>query len=85
MANGYADDNFIEHQAAYTIGQAFGELQAAQKPPERGVRQLTPQQALDRAYRLVGRAFQLYMRGGLTKEQAGQRIVELAQLFSSLE
>ena len=85
MANGYVDDDFIEHQAAYTVGQAFGQLQAAQKPHERGVRQLTPEQAFNRAHQLVGRAFQLYMRGGLTKEQAGQRIVELAKLFSSLE
>ena len=84
MLSGYVDDA-IENQAAYTIGQAFGQLQAAQKPPERGVRQLTPQQAFDRAHKLVGRAFQLYLRGGLTKEQAGQRIVQLAQLFSSLE
>jgi hypothetical protein len=81
--NGY---DSIESQAAYAVGQAFGQLQAAQKPHERGVRrQLTPQQAFDRAHKLVGRAFQLYMRGGLTKEQAGQRIVQLAQLFSSLE
>jgi hypothetical protein len=60
-------------------------MQATQKPHERGVRQLTPQQAFDRAHKLVGRAFQLYTRGGLTKEQAAQRIVGLTQLFSSLE
>jgi hypothetical protein len=84
MQSGNVDD-FIEHQAAYTIGQALGQMQAAQRPHERGVRQLTPQQALDRAHKLVGRAFQLYLRGGLTKEQAAQRIVELTQLFSSLE
>jgi hypothetical protein len=84
MLSGYVDET-TENQAAYTIGQALGQLQAVQKPHERGVRQLTPQQALDRAHKLVGRAFQLYLRGGLTKEQAAQRIIGLAQMFSSLE
>ena len=79
-------DGYVgEANAAYLVGQALGKIQASQRPHERGVRQLTPQQALDRAHKLVGRAFQLYLRAGLTKEQAGQRIVQLSQLFSSLE
>ena len=62
------------------------------QPHQRGMRgvhgmrrQMTPQQAVERAGRSVGRAFQLYLRAGLTKEQAVQRIVALAQTFGSLE
>jgi hypothetical protein len=66
--------------------------QPPQQPQQRGMggmqrmhRQMTPQQAVERAGRSVGRAFQLYLRAGLTKEQAVQRIVALAQTFGSLE
>jgi hypothetical protein len=46
---------------------------------------MTPQKAAERAGRSVGRAFQLYLKSGLTKEQAVQRIMALAQTFGSLE
>ena len=81
----------LDEQAAYLVGQALGQLQAGQQAGqqpryERGVRrQMTPQQAQERAGRFLGRAFQLYLQGGLTKEQATQRIVQLAQMFGSLE
>lgn len=84
MLSGLVDYD-TENQAAYIVGQALGQLQAAQQPQERGVRQLTSQQAFDRAHKLVGRAFQLYLRGGLTQQQAAQRIVALAEMFSALE
>lgn len=74
-----------DDQAAYYVGQALGQLQQPQQPPQRGVRQMTPQRAAESAGRSVGRAFQLYLRAGLTKEQAIQRIVALAQTFGSLE
>lgn len=74
-----------DHEAAYLIGQAVAQLQQPYQPHQRGRRQFTPQQAADRAHRSVGRAFQLYLQSGLTKEQAGQRIMQLAQTFSSLE
>ena len=37
-------------------------------------RQTTPQEAQERAGRFLGCAFQLYMQGGLTKEQAAQHL-----------
>ena len=76
---------FEDQQAAYLVGQAMGQLQQPQMPHQRGERQMTPQKATERAGRSVGRAFQLYLRAGLTKEQAVQRIVGLAQTFGSLE
>jgi hypothetical protein len=73
----------LDDQVAYLVGQAMGHLQG--QPPQRGVRQMTPQKAVERASRSVGRAFQLYLQAGLTQAQAVQRIVALAQTFGSLE
>jgi hypothetical protein len=75
----------LDNQAAYLVGQAMGQLQQPQQSHQRGQRQMTPQKAAERASRSVGRAFQLYVKAGLTKEQAVQRIVALAQTFGSLE
>lgn len=75
----------LDDHAAYYVGQAMAHLQQPQRPPQRGTRQMTPQLATERASRSVGRAFQLYLTAGLTKEQAIQRIVSLAQTFGSLE
>lgn len=76
----------LDEHAAYFIGQAVASYQTAQRPPERGTRrQTTPQEAQERAGRFLGRAFQLYMQGGLTKEQAAQKILALTQMFASLE
>ncbi len=66
-----------DDQAAYLVGQAMGHMRQA--------RQLDPQQAAERAGRSVNRAFRLYMKAGLTKEQAIQRIISLAQTFGSLQ
>lgn len=76
---------FEDQEAAYYVGQALGQLQQPQQPHQRGRRQITPQQATESAERSVGRAFQLYLRAGLTKEQAMQRIIGLAQTFGALE
>ena len=82
----------LDAQAAYFVGQALGHIHVGSNGGffdlPRGVqqqRQLDPQQATERAGRLVERAFQLYLQGGLTREQAVQRILSLAQTFGSLE
>jgi hypothetical protein len=75
----------FDDEAAYLVGQAMGQLQQPYQPHQRGRRQITPQQAAERAGRSVGRAFQLYLQSGLTKEQAMQKIMSLAQTFGSLE
>lgn len=74
-----------DQEAAYYVGQAMAQLQQPQQPPQRGQRQMTPQKAAERAGRSVGRAFKLYLQSGLTKEQAMQRIIGLAQTFGSLQ
>jgi hypothetical protein len=51
----------------------------------RHARQIDPQQAAERAGRSVQRAFRLYLKAGLTKEQAIQRIISLVQTFGSLQ
>jgi hypothetical protein len=80
----------LDEQAAYFVGQALGHLHVGSNgDPQvvqrghRSRRPLDPQQAAERAGRSVNRAFQLYLRAGLTKEQAVQRIVSLAQTLGS--
>jgi len=64
------------------VGQAMGHIRTARSARSA---QRTPEQALQQAGRAVGRAYQLFVRAGLTKEQAVQRIVSLAETFGSLE
>ena len=64
------------------VGQAMGHIRSAHTAR---AAQRTPEQDLQRAGRAVGRAFQLFVRAGLTKEQAVERIVSLSQTFGSLE
>ena len=67
------------------VGQAIAQM-GPQQPPQRGERRpRTPQENLQRAGRSLGRAYQLFLRAGLTKEQAVERITSLAQTFASLE
>lgn len=81
----------LDEQAAYLVGEALGHLHvgsngAPQGGGQRGQRPrrpLDPQQAAERAGRSVNRAFQLYLRAGLTKEQAVERIVALAQTLGT--
>jgi hypothetical protein len=75
------------NQAHVLTGQAIAHMQqAGTQRPQRGERRKrTPEQDLQRAGRSLGRAFQLFLSAGLTKEQAVQRIVSLAQTFGSLE
>lgn len=73
-------------QAHVYVGQAMGQMQQATAAPPRGMRRPhTPQEDLQRAGRSLGRAFQLFLRAGLTKDQAVERITSLAQTFGSLE
>lgn len=75
----------LDEQAAYFVGRALGHLRVGQEQPRGVRREMTTQQAAERAHRSLGRAYQLFQRAGLTKEQAVQRIVSLAQMFGSLE
>ena len=70
------------HQGHVFVGQAMGHIKTASA--NRSVLR-TPDQDLQMASRAVGRAFQLFVRAGLTKEQAVDRIVSLSQTFGSLE
>jgi hypothetical protein len=68
-------------QGHVLVGQAMGHVRSAQgaRTPR------TPEQNLQMAGRAVGRAFQLFVRSGLTKQQAIDRIVALSQTLGSLE
>ena len=70
------------HQGHVFVGQAMGHIKSARFTRST---QHTPEQNLQRAGQAVGRAYQLFLRAGLTKEQAVQRIVSLSQTFGSLE
>lgn len=73
-------------RAHVLVGQAMGQMQQAAAPPPRGTRRPhTPAEDLQRAGRALGRAYQLFLRAGLTKDQAVTRITSLAQMFGSLE
>ena len=64
------------------VGQAMGHVRRARSSRSA---QRTPEQDIQRAGQAVGRAYQLFLRAGLTKEQAIERIVALSQTFGSLE
>ena len=70
------------HQGHVAVGQAMGHIRTARSARSE---QRTPEQDLQRAGQSVGRAYQLFVRAGLTKEQAVERIVALSQTFGSLE
>ena len=73
-------------QAHVYVGQAMGQMQQATAPVQRGERRpRTPQENLQRAGRSLGRAYQLFLQAGLSKDQAVARITQLAQMFASLE
>ena len=73
-------------QAHVYVGQAMGQMQQATVSPQRGMRRpRTPEENLQRAGRALGRAYQLFLRAGLTKDQAVARITSLAQTFGSLQ
>ncbi len=79
---------FDEWQQAHVfVGQAIAHMNNAggAQQPRRGERQRTPAQDLQRAGRSVGHAYQLFLRSGLTKQQAVDRITSLVQTFASLE
>ncbi|HSX23352.1 MAG TPA: hypothetical protein VLE97_11315 [Gaiellaceae bacterium] len=68
------------------VGQAVTQMQQGAAPPPRGERRpRTPEEYLQRAGRSLGRAYQMFLRAGLTKEQAVARITSLAETFASLE
>ena len=70
------------NQGHVFVGQALGHIKSAYSASSA---QRTPEQDLQRAGQAVGRAYQLFLRAGLTKEQTVVRIVSLAQTFGSLE
>lgn len=77
---------FDEWQQAHVfVGQAIAHMNNAGTAPQRGEQQRTPAQDLQRANRSVGYAYQLFLRAGLTKQQAVDRITSLVQTFASLE
>lgn len=75
---------FDEWQQGHVfVGQAMGHIRTASNP--QASPQADPARQLQHAGRAVGRAYQLFVRAGMTPKQAVARIISLAETFGSLE